>query len=444
MLAKGNASSRTKQSGIVLVLVSMLMLFILAMAAFAIDINHQILNKARLQNAVDSAALAGAVVADDTLDVTQAETAAIAMLNSFAAASGNSEMTFTSSNSAVTFSADRQSWVNAASFTLPADEDIYVRVAVTEMPLTQYLSYIFSGNKNVSASAVAGRSAAIAYTCNITPIAVCGDPDAGADAVWGYNPDGYNPNTDTDPSLIHELKVGDQDNTDMGPGNFQLLDFSQGTVEDGDGGDTGNGNGNGNGNGGGGDGGGAALVRQALAGAYNGCAAVGATVTTKPGNSIGPVAQGLNTRLNDFSGPMKDDGTVLPDKYVREPNNLMVEGGTYNGDLYYTDYVSELSGCEGGGSCSGNDYISSGQHGRRILRIPIVDCTADSTGKTDFDVLGFGCFFLLQRVENSGQASVFGQFLYDCLINNGSTGNDPTDKGPYRIQLYDDPLSGES
>lgn len=253
MLAKGNASSRAKQSGIVLVLVSLLMLFILAMAAFAIDINHQILNKARLQNAVDSAALAGAVVADDTLDVTQAETAAIAMLNSFAAASGNSEMTFTSGNSAVTFSADRQSWADAASFTLPTDEDIYVRVAVTDMPLTQYLSYIFGGNKNVSASAVAGRSAAIVYNCNITPVAVCGDPAAGADAVWGYNPDGYNPNTDRSPSLIHELKVGDQDNTDMGSGNFQLLDFSSGDIGSGD-------------DDGGNSGGGSALVRQALAG----------------------------------------------------------------------------------------------------------------------------------------------------------------------------------
>ena len=432
MLTKGGASPRTKQSGIVLVLVSMLMLFILAMAAFAIDINHQILNKARLQNAVDSAALAGAVVADDTLDVTQAETAAIAMLNSFAAASGNSEMTFTSSNSAVTFSADRQSWVNAASFTLPADEDIYVRVAVTEMPLTQYLSYIFGGNKNVSASAVAGRSAAIAYTCNITPVAMCGDPTAAPGEVWGYNPDGYNPNTDRSPSLIHELKVGDQDNTDMGPGNFQLLDFSAGDVGSGD-------------DSGGNSGGGSALVRQALAGAYNGCAAVGATVTTKPGNSIGPVAQGLNTRLNDFSGPIQNDGTVLPDKYVREPNNLMQEGGTYSGDLYYADYLNELSACEGGGSCPGNIYLGdAGQSGRRVLRVPIVDCTEDSTGKTDFDVLGFGCFFLLQRVENSGQASIFGQFLYDCMINNGATGNNPTDKGPYRIQLYDDPLSGES
>lgn len=48
------------------------------------------------------------------------------------------------------------------------------------------------------------------------------------------------------------------------------------------------------------------------------------------------------------------------------------------------------------------------------------------------------------KVSNSGQASVFGQFLYDCLINNGSTGTDPTDKGFYRIQLYKDPFSGAS
>ncbi|HDM8233697.1 TPA: hypothetical protein P0E28_003115 [Vibrio campbellii] len=414
---------RLSQKGITLVLISMVLLILLGVAAFGIDLNHQVLNKTRLQNAVDAAALAGAVVADETSDVAAAEAAAVTTLANISASAGNSELTFTDSNTAVTFSSDRATFVDAASFSTPAGEyDIYVRVAVSDIGLTQFLSSIFGINKNISASAVAGRSAAINYSCNLTPIAMCGDPLGDASNAWGYKPPGYDPNVDTDPSLVHELKVGDQDNTDMGPGNFQLLDFGQA------GGNSG-----------------AALVRDALSGAYNGCAAIGDTVITKPGNSAGPVAQGLNTRLNDFSGPIKDDGTVQPDKYVREPDVLAETDTVYAGDLYYANYLQELSACEGGGSpCDASSYTGdSGLNGRRILRIPIVDCTA-STGKTEFDVLGFGCFFLLQRVENSGQASVFGQFLYDCLINNGSTGTDPTDKGFYRIQLYKDPFSGAS
>lgn len=423
MRRKMQRATRRTQKGITLVLISMVLLILLGVAAFGIDLNHQVLNKTRLQNAVDAAALAGAVAADENGDVVAAEAVATATLNGISASSGNSELVFDDSNTSITFSLDRATFVDAASFTAPAGAyDIYVRVAVTEIGLTQFLSSVFGINKNISASAMAGRSAGFTQSCNLTPIAMCGEPTGSAEDAWGYKPANYDPNVDTDPSLVHELKVGDQNNTDMGPGNFQLLDFGQGTGNSG-----------------------AALVRDALSGAYNGCAAIGDTVTTKPGNSAGPVAQGLNVRLNDFSGPIKNDGTVLPDKYVREPDVLAATDETYAGNLYYANYLQELSACSGGSPpCDTSSYMGDGGlNGRRILRIPIVNCT-ESTGKTDFDVLGFGCFFLLQKVSNSGQSSVFGQFLYDCLINNGSTGVDPTDKGFYRIQLYKDPFSGAS
>lgn len=167
-------------------LISMVLLILLGVAAFGIDLNHQVLNKTRLQNAVDTAALAGAVVADKTEDVDQAEAAVIATLSSIASESGNTELSFTDGNTSVTFSHDMQTFVNAASFTPPTGEyDIYVRVAVTDMGISQYLSAVFGIVKNVSASAVAGRSAAIAYTCNLTPIAMCGDPNGTVEDAWG-------------------------------------------------------------------------------------------------------------------------------------------------------------------------------------------------------------------------------------------------------------------
>lgn len=274
MRRKMQRATRRTQKGITLVLISMVLLILLGVAAFGIDLNHQVLNKTRLQNAVDAAALAGAVAADENGDVVAAAAVATATLNNISASDGNSELTFDNSNTSVTFSLDRATFVDAASFTAPTGAyDVYVRVAVTDIGLTQFLSGLFGINKNISASALAGRSAGFVQSCNLTPIAMCGEPTGSAEDAWGYKPANYDPNVDTDPSMIHELKVGDQNNTDMGPGNFQLLDFGQG------GGNSG-----------------AALVRDALSGAYNGCAAIGDTVTTKPGNSAGPVAQGLNVR----------------------------------------------------------------------------------------------------------------------------------------------------
>lgn len=433
-------ATRRTQQGITLVLISLIMLILIGMGGFAIDLNHQVLNKARLQNAVDSAALASAVVADSKSGLganaaaVAAEIAAVQALNSFAEGPGNEELAYRQENISVTFSNDKQTFVGSDTFAFGNDSDIYVRVAVSDVSLTQYLSHIFGVGKGVSASAVAGPSSAINRTCNLEPMAVCGDPSS-SDNVWGYNPNGYDPAFFKDPNTIHALKVADHNNTDMGPGNFQLIDFNQGTFEE----EESNGNGNGSN-----DGGGAALVREALAGAYKGCATVGDKVITKPGNSIGPVAQGINTRLNDFTGPIKSDGVIFPDIYVKEAN---ITTGTDSTDITSSDfYYADYEACKNGGCGNSTDYPSNGKIERRVLRIPIVDCTSDSTGKTEFSVLGFGCFFLMQRVSNNaGQdANVYGQFLNDCLIKNGSTSITSSDAGFYKIQLYKDPLSGAS
>jgi len=52
-------------------------------------------------------------------------------------------------------------------------------------------------------------------------------------------------------------------------------------------------------------------------------------------------------------------------------------------------------------------------------------------------VLGFGCFYLLQTVKQSGvEAHVFGQFISECE-GDGYAGATPADDvGPSIIQLY--------
>jgi hypothetical protein len=77
--------------------------------------------------------------------------------------------------------------------------------------------------------------------------------------------------------------------------------------------------------------------------------------------------------------------------------------------------------------------------------MPIADCSGSNTGNSSLPVLGFGCYFLLQRAVQQGQENyVYGEFIDGCL-GAGNPGPEPDDTfGPYRIQLYDDVGSGDS
>lgn len=433
MHAKQTLTMKSQQ-GITLVLVSLLMLILIGMAAFVIDLNHQVLNKTRLQNAVDAAALASAVVADDKTGIDLSERlalinqAAVDTLNNFSAADGNQELVYPQDNISVTFSNDKQTFVDAASFSLGVDNDIYVRVAVSEVTLTQYLSFIFGGEKEVSASAVAGPSAPITRTCNVAPIAMCGDAFS-ADLAWGYIPaenPSYNSKQDKLADTIHVLKPSSHKNGGIGAGNYHLLDFGSGKN----------------------------TVRDLLAGSTDECLSVGDLVSTETGKGTGPVAQGLNTRF-DGGGTTDDGEAIKSDKYLEESNvtydNYQTEyqNGTSKA-FYYADYVSNLAACEASGSglCKQQYYRETGQEGRRVLRVPIVRCESSPKkgGKMTLEVLGLGCFFVTQKVKQKGNESeIFGQFLEDCTVKNASTGTTPNgDIGPYKIILYKDPLSGES
>ncbi|NIY82703.1 pilus assembly protein TadG-related protein [Vibrio hepatarius] len=434
MHAKQTLTMKSQQ-GITLVLVSLLMLILIGMAAFVIDLNHQVLNKTRLQNAVDAAALASAVVADKTSNVYASRSAAIDTLNSYVSESGNAELvdllgvdasgnSFDTVNANITFSTDLQTFVTADAFVAPTGTryDIYTRVVVDSVPLTQYLSFIFGGDKDVSASAVAGRSASIQTTCNIAPVAMCGNPALTDETAWGYVPSSY-PNYDSTrdkiPETIYAIKPSSHKTGELGPGNFHLLDLGL-NGKDG--------------------------VRDAFAGATENCITVGQNVDTETGKGTGPVAQGINTRFGDFTGPTEEGETVKSDKYIEESN---VTESNYEdiyqnnkpGAFYYADYYQKLNSCIEGNSCDSQYYDADGLEGRRLLQIPIIDCSASTGGNQAMPVLGFGCFFLTQKVKQKGNESeVIGQFLHDCGINNGSTGIDPSDNGLFRIQLYKDPL----
>ena len=156
-----------KQRGAIIVLIAAAMVALVGMAGLAIDSGHMMLNNTRLQNTVDAAALAGAKMMDLTSgDQVVSENAARAISTTMQADQETLSSTINSAILRVTveFSATLNPFVPN---TAPGD---YVRVRATGFNLGQGLSSIVGfGDKEVSASAVAGPSPTINTACNIVP-----------------------------------------------------------------------------------------------------------------------------------------------------------------------------------------------------------------------------------------------------------------------------------
>ncbi|MNL00814.1 hypothetical protein D3C87_1212570 [compost metagenome] len=260
--------------------------------------------------------------------------------------------------------------------------------------------------------------------CDLAPLMVCGDPaqyNPGAGMFWGFQF-----------GDLQVLKTAAGNQSPIGPGNFQLLDFGSG------------------GN----------AVREEMAGGGQVCRNVGDNVTTEPGNKVGPASQGLNTRFGIYNGPVSaseyppdlvttsstpeliyDDSVKPPARYNGQPvtssNGNLTAGG--NEILDYNDWRASVAACVAGASgCESNGVFE-----RRMLKIVVGDCTGKQNGSTSIPVLGFGCYFVVQPMDKGGTNSqIFGQFVKECEGDNVAGPSPSTDAGPQIIQLYKTYLNG--
>ena len=407
-----------RQRGAALAFVAVALVGLIAMAGLAIDIGRLSLSKTQLQSAVDAAALDAAKVLDQTGNTATATAAAntafAANAQSYnelsAAAAAGLSVNVSISNTIDPFAAG----------SVPAN---YVRVVSTPYSIVgTFANAIGIASMETNASAVAGPSPTITSACNIAPLMVCGTPGV---ANFGYTN-----------GALQVLKTASGNNASdygVGPGNFQLIRVG---------------------------GNGADVVRENLAGGYSGCVIEGGSLETQPGNAIGPVAQGLNTRFGAYSGSMSATD-YPPDVVTDTPTPLLgyqcaPMGGACNivqgmnpvtdvsaiGYSYAGNYLPDLS--------SGNydnqpPTAGNGAFQRRELAVPIGDCSTTVNGQGSVPLLGVGCFFLLQPVTQQGNSAyVIGQFLSSCAAG-GNPGPAPgAGPGPYIIQLYDDRASPDS
>ncbi|MEZ9418831.1 TadE/TadG family type IV pilus assembly protein [Vibrio breoganii] len=420
-----------KQSGLVVILFTLSLVILLGFAALAVDLSHLVLNKSRVQNGVDSAALSASVAIENGGGLSDAAKAAIETIELMASSSGNDELNISSQNITPSEVSGAQGAQYQATYTdgtyidiffsndptefsnqsVNLGRDIYTRVSVDNHTLDSFLIQIFGLSKSVSASAVSGRSSTLVTTSNIAPIGVCdGSSDSSnPTAPWGYEvgtvyqiagkTDDNSGGSDKDKDKDTESDPG---SGDIGPGNFNYLSldgFSSGNNYNG--------------------------LKGAMAGnppPYSftedapGIYYVGRKVETKPGanNSI---SEGVNSRFDDTSG--YPDGDTVKDDFIT-----------------YDDYRSRTNP-------AGN--------GRRMLTVPVLDCASEEkiSGRDLVPIVGFACFFITNRYVQGGNSEnkkiVFGEFFTEgCTVQNGSGGLNSSDTGPYKIQLYRDPYRGDA
>jgi Flp pilus assembly protein TadG len=421
--------------------VSVLMVFALAvigmMAALALDGGHMMLNKTRLQNAVDAAALSGAKtlsqVEGGSNIASTTRAAALSTLMQNANATGNNELATAIGSNAGTFAVVELANSVYGPFSYPGPSDAkYVRVSVPNYSLTGFFwnfAQVFGsgglGAKAVAAIATAGPSPT--SPCDLSPLMVCGDPtqnNPGAGMFWGFQF-----------GDLQVLKTAAGNSSPIGPGNFQLLDFGSG----------------------------GSTVREDLAGGGKECRSVGDNVLTAPGNKVGPSSQGLNTRFGIYNGPVSAsdyppdlvttssnpaityDESVSPPqaKYqgqaVTSSNGNLTAGS--NAIFDYNDWRASTAACVAGGSgCQSNGVFE-----RRMMKVVVGNCTGKQGGSTSIPVLGFGCYYVVQPMSGGGtESQIFGQFVKECEGDNVAGPSPSTDTGPQIIQLYKTYLTGSS
>ncbi len=422
-----------QQRGAVTVIIVIALVAILMMAALVLDGGHVLLNKTRLQNAVDAAALSGAKTLSQVMgsgnSASTARAAALFTLNENAKAAGNNELSTAIGGNPGAFAVVELADNVYGPFSFPGPTNAtYVRVSVANYSLAGFFwSFAQSfgtgalGAKQVTAIATAGPSPT--SPCDLAPLLVCGNPDQ-------YNPDtgmfwGYRFGD------LKVLKSASKNSDPIGPGNFQLLDFGSGGK----------------------------TIGELMAGGGSVCRNVGDNVATKPGNTVGPSVKGLNTRFGEYTGTLNssdyppdlvtdysnplmkynvaDDREEYQGQPVTSSNGNLSSGGTPLFD--YNDYVAQTAACVAGATgCQ-----SGGVFERRMLKIVMGDCSGKDSGASSIPVLGFGCFFVVQPADNSGgDSQIFGQFVKQCE-GDGVPGPTPQDdSGPQIIQLYKTFLNG--
>lgn len=379
-------SDRKNERGSVMVYTVISALFLFLAVGLGVDLSHLYLAKTELQNTADAAALAGAsaltLPEPDRIETAVNRAVEVMNLNKY----NFDNRTY----AAVTPVANQRVLVK---FAVNLNDDPYlteaqaaanptnirfIRVETPSVPISVFFAIpILGSSRNLNARATAGLSLPGNVSYCPAPLAVidCGtDPQCLVDGVPASiggvcnaggpkpNPDGTacNPDKQFCRNCVYTIRA--EPAGGPAPGNFHGLCCPGQTCD-------------------------AAWIRQRLAGG-NDCTQCppvnpGEEIdpTTKPGINAGPISQGINTRLDEYNGP------VNPVDNPPDPNVATdgVDGITYD------EYIA---------GSPFQEPNHAPQDGRRLMVFPITPYSSwnDANGRTTVTVSSVGAFFIQKKV----------------------------------------------
>lgn len=448
-----------KQKGAVLVLVTVALFVLLGFTALALDGGYLLLNKTRVQDAVDSAALSGAKTLakmpanGNTHD--DARAAVYTTLQTIFTGDGFNQVDIDINNIAAATTIEFSH--KAVPFVVTNDSAArYIRVRLNTVPVNQFFSQLMVDNWQVASAAVAGpEKGGKPQEQQVIPLLLCSkDTD---DPHHGFNPSDKDNRGD-----VIVIKTNHHDNVPVGPGNTLSvalnLDGPQAGcngADDTSGADKG-----------------ASKYLAALAGDISSSSVVekGQLICTEPGIMTGPTHEGLNTRfgidkqgkkyagpadspenspngayysdcsLPSFSPVTFDDVNFGDEKSSSAGNQVLTDSAKLSQLQSFPDYASGFNSIE-------PDWTNHCVPKRRIVKLPVADCKATkSKGRTDLEVIDTVCMFLNQEVTGKGASKNEGQYivaemLESCDLGSGGSGSNNTSE---RLVLYKDTASGDS
>jgi len=387
-------SNRKRERGNVLAYTVVSALFLFFAVGLGVDLSHLYLAKAELQNAADSAALAGAsaLTLPDATKIATAVDRAVDTMNlnkyNFNNKTFAAVMDTTAQRALVTFAINLTGpWISEAAATASPTNIRFVKVITPAVPVSViFASPLLGSSQTLDAKATAGLSVPGNVRYCMAPLAAVAPPP-GETFPAGYEGTCPTPGIQTypggvtcDPTKAFCKKctypIRSQGGSGApGAGNYQVLACA---------------------------GAGSSEVRDALAAYGENCkcgnVSPGDVIPTKTGVNAGPVSQGLNVRFDDYGGGAPSYSTSVP------PDKNIAQGASHgNGSNQYWDGITWQNYHIDNNPFTSPSNGHVGVDNRRVLIMPIIVSTEFGNGQTNVHVSSLGGFFMqAQAVGTDG------------------------------------------
>ena len=420
-----NLSQRKNERGNVLAYTVISVLFLFLAVGLGVDLSHLYMVKNELQNAADSAALAGAsaLLLPEDERIPTAVQRAVDTLNknkyNFNSQQFEEVMEKADQAALVKFAVNLGGPYVDAETAATTNNIRFVQVDTPTVNVNVFFSIPILGlARNMTATATSGLSVPANVICNYIPIAVVEGTFGGGLGWQDFNGDGKkeyatdctppsgsptcDPTTKFCPGCRYKMVAGPGKWQDTSPGNYQALDAGAGAKD----------------------------LKLAIAGGASTCLTTNSEADfiteTEPGRMTGPIQKGLNTRFDDYKsfgggGTVTVGGVTKPIEEAFPPDPNIYE----NAPKKKTDPYPGISfnTYDAATKSPPKDWISPSHtpaaHRREIL-MPIINQSEFAPGKDDVKFTKFGKFFMNRSVGGiPSSPEIFVEFLAPAFGSGG-------------------------